>query len=173
MACTVNEEHGFTGAHGLCRLWESADPIFPRRPDVAIVAEPTKLQVVVAHKGMVRWRFHTHGRSSHSSRRSKAKNAIFRMAKVLEALERYQREIVGTLADTSLCGRPTLSVGTISGGISVNTVPDRATIEIDRRLVPGEDPQRRWQHVIAFRRGRNRPGGVHQRTTGHSCTIAV
>jgi acetylornithine deacetylase len=35
--------------------------------------------------------------------------------------------------------RPTLSVGRIEGGVSVNTVPDRCRIEIDRRLLPGED----------------------------------
>jgi acetylornithine deacetylase/succinyl-diaminopimelate desuccinylase-like protein len=150
MACPVNEEHGFTGALGLCRLWETADPIFPIKPHVAIVAEPTQLRVIVAHKGAVRWRLHTHGRSSHSSAPEKGANAIFRMAKVLNALERYQKEIVGGLAEHPLCGKATLSVGTITGGISVNTVPDRATIEIDRRLVPGEDPMRARQHIIDF-----------------------
>ena len=30
----------------------------------------------------------------------------------------------------------------MQGGLSVNTVPDRATIEIDRRVLPGEDPLR-------------------------------
>ena len=150
MACTVNEEHGFTGALGLCRLWETAEAIFPCKPHAAIVAEPTQLQVIVAHKGAVRWRLHTRGRSSHSSAPEKGANAIFRMAKVLAALERYQKEMVGGLAEHPLCGKATLSVGTITGGISVNTVPDRATIEIDRRLAPGEDPARARQHVIDF-----------------------
>jgi acetylornithine deacetylase/succinyl-diaminopimelate desuccinylase-like protein len=150
MACTVNEEHGFTGALGLCRLWETADSIFPIKPHAAIVAEPTQLQVIVAHKGAVRWRLHMQGRSSHSSAPEKGANAIFRMAKVLNVLECYQNEIVGGLATHPLCGKATLSVGTITGGISVNTVPDRATIEIDRRLVPGEDPVRARQHVIDF-----------------------
>jgi acetylornithine deacetylase len=151
MACTVNEEHGFTGATGLCRLWsEGAHPAFPRRPDAAVVAEPTDLQVVVAHKGMVRWRCQTQGRATHSSQPEQGENAIFRMAQVLAALERYQREIVGNLAEHRLCGLPTLSVGTIHGGISVNTVPDRCTIEIDRRLVPGEDPLAAWRHVVDF-----------------------
>ncbi len=51
MACTVNEEHGYTGATALAELWSQPGSIFPRRPDAAIVAEPTELQVVVAHKG--------------------------------------------------------------------------------------------------------------------------
>ena len=154
MACTVNEEHGFTGATGLCELWSGksgkANPILPRRPDAAIVAEPTSLNVVVAHKGMIRWRCHTHGRAAHSSQPHHGENAVFRMGRVLRALEHYQREIVGTLADHPLCGKPTLSVGTIRGGISVNTVPDHCTIEIDRRLSPGEEPQAAWQHVVHY-----------------------
>ena len=38
-----------------------------------------------------------------------------------------------------LCGPPTFSVGRIEGGISVNTVPDECVIEIDRRMIPGEE----------------------------------
>jgi acetylornithine deacetylase len=106
--------------------------------------------VVVAHKGMVRWRCHTSGIAAHSSRPEQGENAIFRMAAVLQALQRYHRDVVGTLAQHPLCGRPTLSVGTISGGLSVNTVPDRCTLEIDRRLVPGEDPHAALEHVIQF-----------------------
>jgi acetylornithine deacetylase len=166
MACTVNEEHGFSGAIGLSRLWsaeggenshcdpfsdeDGACPLIQQRPDVAIVAEPTNLNVVVAHKGMVRWRCHTTGRAAHSSQPELGENAIFRMAKVLDALERYQRQIVGALAEHPLCGRPTLSVGLINGGMSVNTVPDHSTIEIDRRLVPGENPNIAWNHVVEF-----------------------
>src|SRR5262249_29201908 len=53
MACTVNEEHGFTGATAVTHLWsDQSNPMIPRRPDFAIVAEPTNLNVVVAHKGM-------------------------------------------------------------------------------------------------------------------------
>jgi acetylornithine deacetylase len=38
-------------------------------------------------------------------------------------------------------------VGTIHGGVSVNTVPDRCTIEIDRRLPPGETPETAERHL--------------------------
>jgi succinyl-diaminopimelate desuccinylase len=36
-------------------------------------------------------------------------------------------------------GRPTLSVGTISGGLNTNSVPDEARITVDTRTVPGID----------------------------------
>ncbi len=151
LACTVNEEYGFTGATGLCRFWgDLKSPLFPRRPDAAIVAEPTRLGVVVAHKGVVRWRCRTAGRAAHSSQPELGDNAVYRMAAVVSALESYQQQVLSVADGHPLCGGPTLNVGTIAGGISVNTVPDRCAIEIDRRLAPGEEPVAAYRHVIDF-----------------------
>lgn len=150
MACTVNEEHGYSGATALTKLWDQGGSILPRRPDMAIVAEPTELQTVVAHKGVVRWRCRARGRAGHSSQPHLGVNAIFKMARVLSALERYQLEVTPTLRSHALCGRPTLSVGTIAGGLSVNTVPDACTIEIDRRLIPGETPEEGYRQVVDY-----------------------
>jgi acetylornithine deacetylase len=152
MACSVNEEFGFGGVKRLPELWNNPGSIFPRRPDVAIVSEPTELNVVIAHKGVVRWRCHARGRASHSSQPHLGDSALFRMARVLEALEIYQHDVVGNLATHTLCGRPTISIGTIRGGISVNTVPDECVIEIDRRCVPGENPRAAYQHALAYLR---------------------
>lgn len=49
-----------------------------------------------------------------------------------------------------MCGPATVSVGTIQGGVSPNTVPDRCTIEIDRRLRPGETIERAREHLIRY-----------------------
>lgn len=178
LACTVNEEHGFTGATHWAATYsrqpskpkrvaktasarrstaESIEPseaahskLLPRVPDATIVAEPTRLNVVVAHKGAVRWRCRTTGVATHSSQPHLGDNAIYHMARVLHVLEQYGRDIVPTLGSHPLVGHPTLSVGLISGGISVNTVADRATIEIDRRVLPGEDPQVAFEHAIEY-----------------------
>lgn len=148
LACTINEEHGFTGATHLCQSWSNgSSKLLPRRPDAAIVAEPTLLNVVVAHKGVVRWRLRTAGRACHSSDPSKGDSAIYRMARVLSVLEDYAKNTVPNLAQHARVGRPTLSVGTITGGLSVNTVPAECSIEVDRRLIPGENPQAAFQHV--------------------------
>ncbi len=151
MACSVNEEFGFTGATDLVRLWESGESkLLPRMPDAIIVAEPTSLDVVVAHKGVSRWLCRTRGKAVHSSRPELGENAICKMGPILSALDRYQKEIVSELGEHPLVGRPTLSVGVISGGISVNTVPDECVIQLDRRLLPGEDPDAAVRHVHDF-----------------------
>src|SRR5206468_6180251 len=50
----------------------------------------------------------------------------------------------------SLLGPATLSVGRIEGGSSVNVIPDRCWIEVDRRLIPGEDPLAAPAQLEAF-----------------------
>ena len=153
MACTVNEEHGYSGASELPKLWSAGTKsVVPRRPDVAIVAEPTELNVVVAHKGAVRWKCRTHGVAAHSSQPERGKNAIYGMVSVLAALERYAGELGKVVPEHPLCGQATLSVGTIQGGLSVNTVPDACVIEIDRRLLPGEEAWTAYEQVLAYLR---------------------
>ena len=150
MALTVNEEYGFSGADALAR--SLGDPsgglLTARKPDAAVIAEPTGLDVVVAHKGVLRWRCRTRGRAGHSAQPEDGDNAIYKMARALSALERYQQEVVGSLGSDPLCGPATLSVGTIRGGLSVNTIPDECTIEIDRRLRPDEDPRQAYRHLV-------------------------
>lgn len=140
MVCTVNEENGFTGARAVTQAWARRElPLLPRLPHAVIVAEPTSLNVVVAHKGVVRWRCTARGRAAHSSAPDRGENAIYHMGHALVALQQYARELQRR-DSTSPLGTPTLSVGTIQGGICVNAVPDQCTIELDRRLMPDEEP---------------------------------
>jgi acetylornithine deacetylase len=151
LACTVNEECGFTGAQDLSRMWSDtpeAAAFLPRPPDAANVAEPTGLNVVVAHQGQVRWRCHTIGRAAHTSRPDAGVNAIYAMARIVQAIERYHVELSTRAPEHPLCGRPSVCVSTIRGGVAINTVPERATIEIDRRLAPGERPEVAYRALI-------------------------
>lgn len=141
MACSVDEEHTMLGVRGLVRNGLKADG--------AIVAEPTQLNIVHAHKGITRWHLSVTGRSCHSSSPEKGVNAIYRMGRLLVALEKYADQLRASRTDP-LLGPPTLSVGRIEGGTSVNTVPDASRIEIDRRLIPGEDPAVAPGLMIAF-----------------------
>jgi acetylornithine deacetylase len=153
MACTVNEENGFTGAQALSEAWGSGTlPLVASQPQQVIVAEPTDLNVVVTHKGVVRWRCHTLGRATHSSSPEQGENAIYHMGHLILQLERYAQWLRTSAIDPRL-GPPTLNVGTIHGGICANAVPDLCTIEIDRRLVPVEDPDAARQQVVDWLAG--------------------
>jgi acetylornithine deacetylase len=151
LACSVDEEHTFLGVQ---RLAEAG----LRGPGLigAVVAEPTQLAIVHAHKGAVRWDLTTAGRSCHSSRPELGVNAIYHMAALLPLVERYAGELRASRSDP-LLGPATLSVGLIQGGTSVNTVPDRCRVEIDRRLLPGEDPRSAPGELLAYLRQRAEP----------------
>jgi acetylornithine deacetylase len=148
VVAAIDEEHSY---RGVVRLLEGL------QADAAVVSEPTGMRLVVASKGCLHWRTVVRGKAAHSSKPHLGVNAIFGMARVLARLEGD----AGRLRAMShpLVGSPTLSVGTIAGGSQVNIVPASCSIEIDRRLIPGEDPQRvfaDYQQLIAELREQHR-----------------
>ena len=157
LSCTCDEEATVLGIKNLVSQWtdpQSVSKLIAQRPDMAIVAEPTELDVVVAHRGATRWKLITHGRACHSSNPSQGVSAIYRMAKVLNVLEEFADQLSTLVTPHPLCGPATLSVGKIQGGISVNTVPDRCSIEIDRRVIPGEDGSQVMGQVAEYLQSR-------------------
>lgn len=141
LAFTVDEEYTHTGSSALAEMNHDCQ--------LGIVAEPTRMQVIVSHKGAVRWKINTTGRACHSSTPHLGDNAIYRMGRVLSALGEYACQIAGSEPDPML-GPPSLSVGRIVGGQSVNIVPDSCSIEIDRRLIPGETVESAMGQVREF-----------------------
>jgi len=153
LSMTCDEEATSLGINHLVGSWSGRAPVYrlcPQRPDVAVIAEPTLLDIVVAHRGATRWQIRTAGRACHSSRPNEGINAIYRMAKVVQCLEEYAAWLPGSRPAHRLCGPATLSVGLISGGSSVNVVPDSCVIDIDRRVLPGEDSYGVRQEVIDY-----------------------
>ena len=152
-SATCDEEAGQLGMADLVKLWTDptrSSQIITSPPDFAIVAEPTDLDIVVAHRGAVRWKLRTTGVACHSSRPAEGINAINRMGRVLAVLEDYADELQTLLPPHPLCGSATLSVGRIEGGTSINIVPDRCEIEIDRRSLPGELAQVVIEQMAAY-----------------------
>ena len=144
LAFTVDEEHTFLGAQALVKSGLKAD--------FAIVAEPTNLNIVRSHKGVVRWQIETTGRACHSSKPQEGINAVYRMGSILTAIERYAEELQARTPDANL-GARTLVVGTIRGGVSPNTVPDRCVIDLDRRLLPGESATEAIEDLNRYLKG--------------------
>ena len=61
-------------------------------------------------------------------------NAIYKAARAIARLEAFDFQI----DPHPVLGAPTLNVGTIYGGININSVPDRTMFTLDLRLVPGQ-----------------------------------
>lgn len=141
---TADEEHTFLGVQELVKQGLQAD--------CAIVAEPTLLNIVRAHKGVVRWVIETPGRACHSSRPENGVNAIYRMGRLLAGIEAYAENLHARPPDP-LLGPRTISVGRILGGVSANTVPDTCRIDVDRRLIPGESAVEAGRDFESFLRG--------------------
>lgn len=104
--------------------------------DFAIVAEPTEFLPVAAHKGDMYIEVITRGREAHASTPQAGINAIDQMADIVVEL----RGLADGLRERThpLVGHPTLSVGTIEGGMLTPMVPGRCRITIDRRVLPNE-----------------------------------
>lgn len=137
----MDEEYLFRGVSHLVKSGVRADG--------AVVAEPTSLQITIAHKGCLRWRILTYGRAAHSSTAHLGINAITKMARVIEAIE--DKLVPGYKEKPHpLVGPATVNVGVIQGGTQVNTVPDQCAIEIDRRIIPGEEIATVWQEYKAL-----------------------
>ena len=140
----VDEE---AGMHGVQAFLKHDYPKLGFTPKGVIVGEPTELHPVVAHNGVVRWRVHTHGVAAHSSVPHEGRSAISMMMKLLEALERNY--IPNLNAEHALTGRAACSVNMIEGGSALNIIPDHCMIEVDRRVVPGEDTSRLLPEFVA------------------------
>jgi succinyl-diaminopimelate desuccinylase len=109
------------------------------RPDWVIVGEQTLNRVCVGEKGLAGTEVTVLGRASHGALPWEGANAIAGIARVVEAL---RTELMPALANrTHPYFHPSsASVNTIIGGVKSNVVPDRCSIYVDRRLIPGEDP---------------------------------
>ena len=103
------------------------------RAGAVIVAEPTGGVPHVAHKGVLWARASAQGRIAHGSAPQQGVNAIYPLARAVAAFA----ELRLPAPPHELLGEPTLNVGTISGGVGINVVPDRASAGIDVRTVPG------------------------------------
>jgi acetylornithine deacetylase/succinyl-diaminopimelate desuccinylase-like protein len=134
---TVDEEHDFAGVRALAR---------PGVPALgAVVAEPTRLRPVLAHKGCVRLAIRVRGRAAHSARPEAGENAILHALRLVDILQAGFAARFPALWHP-LCGHPVGSVTQIGTDNPINVIPDSCRLGVDLRLLPGQDPDEllRW-----------------------------
>jgi succinyl-diaminopimelate desuccinylase len=127
LVLTAGEETGCEGAQHL------RDVAALGEASAVIVAEPTSNYPALGHKGALFARCVTMGVTAHSSMPQQGVNAIYKAARAISRLEQFPFDA----NSDQLLGRPTLNVGMISGGLNVNSVPDRAEFSVDVRSVSG------------------------------------
>ncbi len=141
----ADEENAQAGSRAFARRCPAAQ--------LAIVGEPTRIEVVTAHKGDAWIELETCGKAAHGARPELGRNAVHAMATIVKLLEEdYAAQL--RLRRHPLLGHATVNVGTIIGGSQPNIVPDSCTIQIDRRTLPGETETSVQREIARLLRGR-------------------
>ena len=148
LAFTHDEESGCFGAPALI----AALPQGTARPRLAIIGEPTSMQVANAQKGCCFFRTKIGGREGHSSAPEHGVNAIFAAAEIIGEIGRLASEAQAGARPDSRFDPPytTLSVGTIGGGAAVNIIARDCAFEWDLRSLPDDDPEALKTRIDAF-----------------------
>lgn len=126
-AATVDEESQQLGAFKL------AERIGELNIVAAITGEPTRSSLITKHKGACRYTIQARGKAAHGSTPELGENAIYKISRIVEKLERYA-ELLSQEEGREFIERGSLNVGKIEGGIGFNIVPDRCMVDVDRRL---------------------------------------
>jgi acetylornithine deacetylase len=128
VAAVCDEEYASIGTE---RVMEKT------RVDAAIIGEPSALQIVRCHKGFAWIDVETRGLAAHGSAWDVGVDAIAKMGRVLTGLEElgvsYQKR------KHPIVGPASVHASTIKGGLELSTYPDRCLLQIERRLIPGEE----------------------------------
>ena len=128
LTAVADEEYASLGTQSLVKHWQA---------DAAIVTEPTALRLCVAHKGFVWLEITTQGKAAHGSRPDLGRDAIVKMGPVLLGLEHLDRALQAAPSH-HLLGSGSLHASLIEGGQERSSYPERCTLQVERRTVPGE-----------------------------------
>ncbi len=131
LALVADEEDASLGARDFVRRHSA---------DAAILTEPSEGRLILAHKGFVWLELTTRGRAAHGSRWDLGVSAIAKMARVIESLERFDRETLRR-RDHPLVGPASQHCALIEGGSGLSTYAEKCVLRVERRTLPGETPE--------------------------------
>jgi acetylornithine deacetylase len=140
VAAVVDEEHASIGADAL---------VLTHQADAAVITEPTDLDIAVAHKGFQWVEVETRGRAAHGSRPRDGRDAIARMGRVLGRLESLDRQLQARPPHT-LLGTGSVHASIVTGGRELSSYPDRCSLQLERRTLPGEPADAALREVQAI-----------------------
>lgn len=128
---TADEETAMTGAKALTR------DLIPHAR-YAVIGEPTSMQPIRMHKGVMMESVRISGRSGHSSNPSLGHNALDVMHDVLTDLKGFRQELQSKNQHQGFeINVPTMNFGCIHGGDNPNRICGQCELEFDLRPLPG------------------------------------
>jgi acetylornithine deacetylase/succinyl-diaminopimelate desuccinylase family protein len=130
LAFTCDEEKDALGTKRFIRDFE------PGARCMAVIGEPTELQINLAHRGVARFRVKVYGRQCHSGRPEQGTNAITALARIIMRLEDFNAE--RQRITHPVLPSPTAVCTLIQGGIKENVIPGYAECTYDCRTIPGD-----------------------------------
>lgn len=137
LAFSYDEEVGCLGAPDLIRTLAAELP----RPALAIVGEPTDMQVVSGHKGIAVHQVTVRGKEAHSSRTDLGASAIMAAIKLMGVLSDLAARLAaeGDPAEGFHPAGASLTIGQVSGGTATNILARECVFAFDLRCPPGMD----------------------------------
>lgn len=120
LACTAEEE--ISGKNGIVALM----PEVPQ-PTVAIVGEPTLMDMAIAEKGLMVLECTAYGVAGHAARNA-GENAIYKALKDIEWIQSFE-----FLQQSKMLGPVKMTTTIINAGSQHNVIPDRCHFTIDVR----------------------------------------
>jgi len=128
----VDEEPGGNGTLALLRAL-TGEAV--ERPKLAVIMEPTKLDLLTGHRGMLWYGLTCIGKQAHGST-ALGINAIEQAADVVHSLRALNQRFSTWAADAY--DPPRLNVGVVHGGHEVYTTPGVCDLEVSVRYAPGQ-----------------------------------
>jgi acetylornithine deacetylase/succinyl-diaminopimelate desuccinylase-like protein len=107
--------------------------------DLGIVVEPSRLAVSIAQRGVAFYDITIQGEACHAGFPKTGRNPLAELPAVLDVLRAYGEEI--STRQHPLLPPPTSTPTIVRAGSQPNSVPGLCSITVDRRLLPGEDPE--------------------------------
>lgn len=126
-AASVDEESKQLGAFKLTEWIADLNIV------AAITGEPTRSDLITKHKGACRYTIEARGKAAHGSTPELGENAIYKIARIVEKLDRYA-DLLSNEEGRVFIEKGSLNVGKVTGGIGFNIVPGSCVIDVDRRL---------------------------------------
>ena len=105
-----------------------------------MIAAGFSYEVVVAHNGCLQMQVTVNGDMAHAAIPDSGTDALQAANHILNALYALNTEYLQVTSDVQGITHPYINVGLISGGTNTNVVPGKVVLNIDRRMIPEEDP---------------------------------